>query len=205
MASSGRGSPTDLDAERQLDAEDVGRVQAGDTTAFDALIERYQRRAVSVSYRLLGNINDAMDVCQDAFVKAFKSLDSLQDATRFGGWLMRIVTNLSLNYRRDRRQHLSLSTDDPDDDREGWATMQSDKSAPEPVESLLASETEGAVSRAIEALPEQQRVALILSAIEKMPQKEIAEVLECSVEMVKWNVFQARKTLKKQLAKHLEE
>jgi len=205
MAPSGRGSPTDLDAERQLDAEDVGRVQAGDTTAFDALIDRYQRRAVSVSYRLLGNINDAMDVCQDAFVKAFKSLDSLQDATRFGGWLMRIVTNLSLNYRRDRRQHLSLSTDDPDDDREGWATMQSDRSSPEPVESLLASETEGAVSRAIEALPEQQRVALILSAIEKMPQKEIAEILGCSVEMVKWNVFQARKTLKKQLAKHLEE
>src|SRR5665213_2808622 len=90
----------------------VGRSLSGDKTAFDLLIGRYQRQAVAVSNRLLGNSHDALEVTQDAFLKAFTSLASLQKPAAFGGWLMRIVSNLSLNYRRGRKSRSQLPLDD---------------------------------------------------------------------------------------------
>src|SRR5256714_10657778 len=85
------------------DGELVRRVLDGQNKAFDELIHRYQRQAVAVSYRLLGNTHDALEVTQDAFLKSFSSLSTLQKPEAFGGWLMRIVSNLSLNYRRSRK------------------------------------------------------------------------------------------------------
>src|SRR3954468_12242217 len=85
------------------DGQLVSQVLAGKRKAFDELIRRYQRQAVAVSYRLLGNTQDSLEVTQDAFLKAFTSLESLQKPEAFGGWLMRIVSNLSLNYRRSRK------------------------------------------------------------------------------------------------------
>src|SRR5205085_5748201 len=80
--------------------------------AFDELIRRYQRQSVAVSYRLLGNTNDALEVTQDAFLKAFTSLATLEQPEAFRGWLMRIVSNLSLNYRRSRKVRAQLPLDD---------------------------------------------------------------------------------------------
>src|SRR5476651_1971847 len=75
------------------DGEFVIKANAGDRQAFDELIRRYQRQAVAVAYRLLGNSHDALEVTQDAFLKAYGSLSTLQKADAFGGWLMRIVSN----------------------------------------------------------------------------------------------------------------
>jgi len=190
---------------RELDAEAVRRTLAGETAAYDSLIERYQRRAVAVAYRLLGNIEDAMDVCQEAFLRAYRSLESLEEPASFGAWLMRIVSNLSLNFRRGRRPHLSLSRGDEDDGGNA------DSLAPDGqmremdgADTLGAAETQRAVTKAVDSLPPQQKLALVLFAIEGLPQKTVAEIMECSVEMVKWNVFQARKALKLLLADHLE-
>src|SRR5687768_14156614 len=91
----------------------VEQVLGGRREAFDVLIGRYQRQAVAVSYRLLGSSHDALEVTQDAFLKAFSSLATLQKPEAFGGWLMRIVSNLSLNYRRSRKTRSSqLPLDD---------------------------------------------------------------------------------------------
>src|SRR5437763_5758672 len=90
------------------DGQLVQQVLAGQRKSFDELVNRYQRQAVAVSYRLLGNTQDAMEVTQDAFLKAFTSLESLQKPEAFGGWLMRIVSNLSLNYRRSRKTRTSV-------------------------------------------------------------------------------------------------
>src|SRR5688500_5037421 len=89
------------------DGQLVTQSLSGNRKAFDELIRRYQRQAVAVSYRLLGNSQDSLEVTQDAFLKAFTSLDTLQKPEAFGGWLMRIVSNLSLNYRRSRRTRSS--------------------------------------------------------------------------------------------------
>src|SRR4051812_25732813 len=90
----------------------VTEVLNGKRTAFDELIKRYQRQAVAVSYRLLGNMQDALEVSQDSFLKAYSSLATLQKPEAFGGWLMRIVSNLSLNYRRSRKIRSQLPLDD---------------------------------------------------------------------------------------------
>lgn len=191
--------------ERRQDAVDVAATLEGRLDAFDQLVERYQRRAVSVSFRLLGNIQDAQDVCQRAFVKAFKSLATLKEQDRFGAWLMRIVSNLSLNYRRDRKPHLTLATVDGDVGVPEAAIESHRHTSDGPSAAMETEEAEGAIRRAMDELPEKQRMALVLFAIEKMSQKEVADIMECSVEMVKWNVFQARKTLKQALTHLIEE
>src|SRR5258708_27305208 len=96
----------------ETDGQLVAQVLAGQREAFDVLIRKYQRQAVAVSYRLLGNTHDALEVTQDAFLKAFSSLATLQKPEAFGGWLMRIVSNLSLNFRRGRKTRQQLPLDD---------------------------------------------------------------------------------------------
>src|ERR1044071_7597722 len=102
----------DVDDVSPTDGQLVVRANDGDRKAFDELIVRYQRQAVAVSYRLLGNTQVALEVTQDAFLKAFSSLNTLQKPQAFGGWLMRIVSNLSLNYRRSRKTRSQLPLGD---------------------------------------------------------------------------------------------
>ena len=177
--------------------------KTGDRPAFGKLAQQYQRQCAAVALRLLGNAHDAAELVQDALVKAFRSLDQLQQSERFGPWLMRIVTNLALNFRRSRgrRQALSLeqtSGEGDDDLRSSIAGSVLD--APE--QPLTSAELGVAIQRAIAALPEKQRLALVMFAVEKMPQKDVADVLNCSVEAVKWHVFMARKQLRKSLGSH---
>ncbi len=190
------------------DGELVRRVlDAGDRPAFDQLITRYQRQAMAVSYRLLGNTNDAMEVTQDAFLKAYRSLDSLQKADAFGGWLMRIVSNLSLNYRRSRKVRSQLPLDDmfgsgdasPNVAAGGGGMSEWMLRDDNPLHALESREMGAKLQEALQQLPEKQRMAILLFTIERMPQKQVAEALECSVEAVKWHVFQGRKKLKEML------
>ena len=191
------------------DGQLVAKCIDGDRKSFDELIVRYQRQAVAVSYRLLGNTNDALEVTQDAFLKAYKSLSTLQKPEAFGGWLMRIVSNLSLNYRRSRRVRSQLPLDDalgPRDSQQTdvggggseWMARDDD-----PVHRLESEEMGVQLKAALDQLPEKQRLALIMFTIEEMPQKQVAEALNCSVEAVKWHVFQGRKRLKELMKEYL--
>lgn len=191
------------------DGQLVERVLSGDRAAFDQLIIKYQRQAVAVSYRLLGNSQDAQEVTQDAFLKAFTSLDTLQKPGAFGGWLMRIVSNLSLNFRRARKVRQQLPLDDV------LGPVQSEQTASagggsewmsksgDPVRSLESREMGSKLQEALQQLPEKQRLAIVMFTIEEMPQKQVAEALQCSIEAVKWHVFQGRKKLKELLKDHL--
>ena len=180
--------------------------KTGDRGAFGKLAQQYQRQCAAVALRLLGNTHDAAELVQDALVKAYRSLDQLQQSERFGPWLMRIVTNLALNFRRSRgrRQALSLeqSSGDGDDGEDMRATLPG-RVMDAPEKPLTSAELGGAIQRAIDDLPEKQRLALVMFAIEKMPQKDVADVLNCSVEAVKWHVFTARKQLRKSLGAFL--
>src|SRR4051812_4510007 len=166
------------------DEQLVNRVLKGDSKAFDELINRYQRQAVAVSFRLLGNTNDALEVSQDAFLKAYTSLNTLQKPGAFGGWLMRIVSNLSLNYRRSRKIRQQLPLDDllgksqadaPESGGSEWMSQSGD-----PLHNLASREMGERLARAMQQLPEKQRLALTMFTIDEMPQKQIAEVLKCS-------------------------
>lgn len=192
-------------AAAQEDARLVASVLAGHAADYDELVRRYQRRAVAVAYRMLGNVHDAADVAQDAFLRGYNGLSKLTDPLRFGPWVMRIVSNLALNFRRSRHSGVRGSTVVLDDVLEtpgGFrlTTGESYADADPATEDDTGGEVRNAVGQAIDRLPEKQRMALILYCIEGLPQKEVAEILECSVELVKWNVFQARKTLRDELA-----
>jgi len=180
--------------------------KGGDKAAFGKLAQLYQRQCAAVALRLLGNTHDAMELVQDALVKAFRSLDQLQQSERFGPWLMRIVTNLALNFRRSRgrRQAISLEQSKGEgDDGEDLRSTVAGREMDAPEKPLTSAELGTAIQQAIDELPEKQRLALVMFAIEKMPQKDVADVLNCSVEAVKWHVFMARKQLKKSLGTFL--
>ncbi len=191
------------------DAELVIAAAGGDRAAFDQLVGRHQRRATSVAYRLLSNIDDAMEVTQESFFRAYEKLASLSAPERFGAWLLRIVSHQALNRRRGRALRRMASLDGfsvpapgASDDGAGELNLP-DGSAVSPAEEVSARELKESIRRAIDELPDKQRTALVLFSIEKLPQKEVAEILGMSVEAVKWNVFTARKTLKEQFRDYL--
>jgi len=196
------------DAAGPPDGPLVRQTLEGNRGSFDILISKYQRQAVAVSYRLLGNTHDALEVTQDAFLKAFSSLATLQKPDAFGGWLMRIVSNLSLNYRRSRRTRSQLPLDDllgPTEPSQtsGPGTSEWMGRSGDPVRNLESQEMGQRLQQALALLPEKQRLAIIMFTIEEMPQKQVAEALGCSVEAVKWHVFQGRKKLKDLMREHL--
>ena len=200
MESQAKHQSRELDDAAPTDGQLVVRTNEGDRKAFDQLINRYQRQAVAVSYRLLGNSQDALEVTQDAFLKAFTSLATLQKPEAFGGWLMRIVSNLSLNFRRGRKNKQQLPLDDllgssepstSNGSGSDWMSQSGD-----PVRRLESEEMGRKLQEALNQLPEKQRLAIVMFTIEEMPQKEVAEALECTVEAVKWHVFQGRKKLR---------
>ncbi|MCG3178888.1 MAG: hypothetical protein BIFFINMI_01218 [Phycisphaerae bacterium] len=205
-----RQPPAQPDESAQRDAALVVRTLAGDRTAFDDLVRAHEKQALAVAYRLLNRVADAQEVVQDALLKAYRALDTLENPQVFGSWLLRIVSNLSLNYRRSRARRTGLSLEDSGrQDSHGGQNesllnvLTSDQQLPE--EELMTEELRGRIREALEELPDRQRTALVLFSIEKMPQKQVADVLGCSVEAVKWHVFSARKKLKEKLKLELSD
>ena len=188
------------------DARAVARAVGGDAAAFDELVLRYQRRAVAVAYRLVGDAHAAADIAQDAFVRAYRGLGSLQEPRSFRPWLMRIVSNLSLNYRRSRQAASSVPLDAAGEGPEGFrrASDAAPLTSSLPSDAADAEDLSTAIERAMQRLPEKQRTALTLFSVEGIPQKEVAQIMACSIELVKWNVFQARKNMKRMLARFMD-
>jgi RNA polymerase sigma-70 factor (ECF subfamily) len=186
----------------------VRKALADDRGAFGELVRRYQKQAVAVAYRLLGNAHDALEVTQDAFLKGYSSLSTLQKPEAFGGWLMRIVSNLSLNFRRSRKTRRQIGLDElagAPEAGQADAAGASEHTSPagNPVRRLEGQELGRRLQEAMAQLPEKQRLAITMFTIEQMPQKQVAEALECSVEAVKWHVFQGRRRLKELLKDYI--
>lgn len=193
-----------LEAQGPDDGELVRLARKGQLKAFDQLVGRYQRQATAVAYRLLNNMDDAMEIVQDAFLNAYDKLESLSQASRFGPWFLRIVSNLALNRRRARMLRKASSLDAVDDeDQDRPEAYLADEKQEGPEAAASTKDVQRLISRALEELPEMQRQALVLFSIENRPQKEVAEILGCSVEAVKWHVFTARKKLKDKLRDYL--
>lgn len=185
----------------------VLQARTGDADAFCELVRLHQARVNRVTWYLLHNAEDAQDAAQEAFVKAFRSLDSLAEPVRFTAWLMRIVNNTALNLRRSRAIRRAASLDDDGGSEDGGGLRLADallSTGDREDGDAEARESTQRVSAAIDELPEKQRLALVLFAIEGLPQSEVAEVLGCSTKAVKWHVFEARRKLKESLSELIE-
>jgi RNA polymerase sigma-70 factor (ECF subfamily) len=179
------------------DREAVRRVQAGETEAFEPLVEKYQRKTFRLAFQVLRDQEEALDVAQEAFVKAFRSLPKFKGDSAFYTWLFRITMNLALDRRRQRAARAkSMGTEDVAP--EEWErTAVSDQRAPD--DEAVSAERRAQIGRALESLSEQHRSIIILSDIEGLSYREIAEVLEVPMGTVMSRLHNARKRLRDSL------
>ena len=173
-------------------ADDQALVAAclgGRNAAFDVIVERHRRTVYQVCYRFVGNHEDASDLSQETFVKAWRGLGGFKGQAQLSTWLYRIAVNTCLN----RVQAKALPTETIEHD--GFEDTTSD----DPGSRVLRNERARAVRRAIARLPEKQRATLILRSYQELSHREIADVLGSSVGAVKANFFHALANLKKLL------
>jgi len=171
------------------DAELVARSLAGDSAAFDTLVERHRRNVYHVCYRFVGNHEDASDLTQDVFLRAFRALRRFKGQSSVGTWLYRIAVNVSLN-----RVSVKTPPSEPIDARQHIDTR-----GDAPGEQLLRDEQAARVRAALAKLPRKQRAAVILRMYHEMSHQEIADTVGSTVGAVKANVFHGLKNLKKLL------
>jgi RNA polymerase sigma-70 factor, ECF subfamily len=188
----------------QPDNELMKRVAKGDDDAFRTLFERHYRLAYSVIYRQLGVQSIAEDLVQEAFLRVYRAAPKYEPTAKFSTWLYTVVTNLCLNYKRDRAcDKLRLVSAGPED--EGNPLEQLATSEEPAHDSLDQAERTRVVREAIAELPENQRMALILSRYEDKSYEEVAEILKTTVAAVKSLTSRAREALRERLAKFFEE
>ena len=176
------------------EAKCIKLVLSGDVNAFEPLVTAYERNAYQLALRMLGSAEDAEDVTQEAFLKAYRSLNSFRQDSRFSVWLYRIVSNLCLDLlrKRQRRSERSLTVED-EDGEETQAEIPDESFSPEAL--LERKLTREAVRRGLDELPPEQREILLLRELEGLSYEEIGETLGLEPGTVKSRIFRARKRL----------
>ena len=186
---------------KDTDEELVRRAQAEDSRAFGELVTRYEAKVYSLALRMVRNPEDAEDVLQDTFLRAYRGIKSFQGNSTFSTWIYRITANSAL-MRLRKRQLPTVSIEDSD---ERETPINIADWAPGPVEQLLSQETQQAMSEAIDALPPEFRQVFVLRDIEEMSNAEVAEILDISIAAVKSRLHRARLKVRNRLAAHFGE
>lgn len=176
------------------DKELVQRVQQGDKKSFDLLVLKYQNRIIKLVSRYVREQSDAMDVAQEAFLKAYRALPNFRGDSAFYTWLYRIAINTAKNHlvsvsRRPAEARLENADGEPLDIED----LQKDIASPENL--LLADEIKQTIVDAMEKLPEDLRVAITLREVEGLTYEEIAEAMDCPIGTVRSRIFRAREAV----------
>lgn len=184
----------------KTDQELVEEARQGDRQAFGDLIVRHQDRLFRTLRSVLGSAEDAQDACQETFLTAFQKLHLFGGRSAFYSWLFRIGFNTAINRRRRRRSLVSL------DALQAQSGEVSDPAhlSPSPESPLEVQETQAAVRRALDELPEEFRTALVLKELEGLKYEEIAELQNCPIGTVRSRIFRAREELRQRLAVRLQ-
>jgi len=180
----------------------MARVKEGDTEALRELIEAHQHRVIGTVAKMLGDDCDAEDISQQVFIRVWRSAARYEPTAKFTTWLFKITRNLVFNELRRRKRHPAQSLDAvTEDDRPLQAP---DPGAKAPDHSLLDGEMQTAIQKAIDELPEVQRMAVILRRYDDIPYEDIGEILGLSVPAVKSVLFRARTELREKLKRYLD-
>jgi len=176
----------------------VERGQRGDKSAFDVLVLRYQHKVVKLIMRYVRDQAEALDVAQEAFLKAYRAIPRFRGDSAFYTWLYRISINTAKNHLvAARRRPLDYDLDIQDPEQYDMHARLKDVETPEGA--LLSEEIRETVNQAIEALPEDLRTAIMLRELEGMSYEEIATAMECPVGTVRSRIFRAREAIDKRL------
>lgn len=194
--------PASSGAAQDEDVRLMLRFQAGETQAFDLLVERNVRNVHALIYRFLGDPNVVDDITQDVFLRIFRTSKTYQPTAKFSTWLYRIVANLCFNVMRSRKKAKVLSLDPPGADEDSRRDVPDDHQ-PAPHDEMDQAELQRVLTAAIAELPENQRIAIVLNKYEDKNYEEIAEVLDMSTMAVKSLLSRARGNLRDSLARYL--
>lgn len=181
------------------DEELVTRAKGGDLDSFNQLILRWERPIYALAFRVIGREEDARDVCQDTFLRAFRALPGFKGQAKFSSWLYRIALNLCRDWIRRQRRAPTLQMPEDTDPLE----LASEVGPTESIEDLVARrELSVVVGRAMALLPEEQRTAIILKEYHGMTFQEIADLQGCPLSTVKTRLYQGLSVLRRQLQRH---
>ena len=188
-------------AEIPSDLDLVQRVKNGDKEAFNLLVLKYQRKVGRLVRRLVSNSDEADDVVQDAFIKAYRALPQFRGDSAFYTWLYRIAVNTAKNHLVSRgKRPISLSeltSNEGDDESFEVPVVTIDNNTPEA--ELMSRQIAEAVNRAVSALPEELQTALSLREIDGLGYEEIAEAMNCPIGTVRSRIFRAREAVAAEL------
>jgi len=178
------------------DEELVARSRGGDLDSFNQLVVRWERPIYALAYRVIGREEDARDVAQETFLRAYRALGGFKGQAKFSSWLYRITLNLCRDWiRRERRTPVSQAPEGVD-----LIELAGEAEPSETVEQLVSRRELGrAVAKAMAMLPEEQRTAIILKEYHGLTFQEIADMLECPLSTVKTRLYQGLTVLRKQL------
>ena len=188
---------------KQTDLELVRRVQAGDKSAFDVLVLKYQQKVINLVTRYVHDPHIAMDVSQESFIKAYRGLKNFRGDSAFYTWLYRISINTAKNYLVSKNRRM------PDDDIDAQEAEQYDgggklREISTPEREALSDEIQLTVQSTIDALPDDLRIAITLRELEGLSYEDISEAMGCPIGTVRSRIFRARESIESELAPLLE-
>jgi len=182
----------------------VRAAKAGDTGAFEQLVKRYDRNVFRIAHHITQNREDAEDVVQDAFLKAYGNLTQFQEQSKFYTWLVRIAVNEALMKLRRRRPERMISLDEEVKTEEDSMPREVADWTPNPEQQYSQAELRDILSKTIQGLPASFRMVFVLRDVEGLSTEETAEALEISIPAVKSRLLRARLQLRERLSKYFK-
>jgi len=188
------------------DRELVESARKGDRDAFKTLFERYHRRAYALAFGVLRHQDDALDVVQDAFIKAHRYLDKFEGTSSFYTWLYRIVMNLAIDHLRKHRRQKPVELDEQhlEEGASGDDSLLPKILGGNPGRALLDKEIRARIDQALGKLSENHRAVLVMRELEGLSYEEMAQAMNCSKGTIMSRLFHARKNMQRQLVDLVE-
>jgi RNA polymerase sigma-70 factor (ECF subfamily) len=182
----------------------VRGARRGDLKAYDELVKRYQQRIYATIYHMTSNHEDANDIAQESFIKAFQALRSFKGGSSFYTWLYRIAVNKTINFLKQRKNRMHMSLNDLDFNAEHDPDMMALISEHTPRRAAGLSELQKKLNEALMKLSEPHRLVVVMHDVQGHSHEEIAETMDCNVGTVRSRLFYARQQLQGYLADYLK-
>jgi len=182
----------------------VRRARQGDLTAYDDLVRRYQERIYATIYHMTSNHEDANDLAQETFIKAFQALKSFKGGSSFYTWIYRIAVNKTINFLKQRKNRSHMSLNDLDFNAEhdpDLVALVSDKT---PRREASLAELQEKLNEAMQKLSEPHRLVVTLHDVQGLAHDKIAEIMDCNIGTVRSRLFYARQQLQAYLSDYLK-
>ena len=182
----------------------VKRARQGDLGAYDDLVRRYQERIYATVYHMTSNHEDANDLAQEAFIKAYQALKSFKGGSSFYTWVYRIAVNKTINFLKQRKNRTQLSLDDLDFNAEHDPDLVALISEKTPRREISLAELHEKLNVALQKLSEPHRLVVTLHDVQGLSHEEIAEIMDCNIGTVRSRLFYARQQLQAYLSDYLK-